>query len=296
MQLLKTTIEPVSNFADNPRGDTLFGQLCWMIRFKFGNERLEELLQNYDEEPFMIVSDAFPSGYLPKPKLPLCKLLASEYIKTTDKKEERKKQWIKLDDLLTFKEFHSLSKEEKDEAVNVMHNSINYQTLTTDGEHFAPYGVHEIAMNKKDIYFLIDEARFSLGDLTNTFELLGSYGYGKNSSIGKGRFNVLLKPFETVNFGGQSNSVMTLSPFSSQDLKCEAIYYEPFTRFGKKGALRARENPFKKPLLLADTASVIVFKAPHAKPYAGKAIRGHASHGDIVHQGYAITAAIKEIL
>jgi CRISPR-associated protein Csm4 len=294
MKLYKTTIEPLSYFAANLRGDTLFGQLCWMARFCYGNDCLKQLLADYDESPFMIISDAFESGYMPKPKLPLSKLLSPECAKNADKKEERKKQWIKPDDLLTFGEFHALSKKEQDSVVNVAHNSIDYRTFTTGKDGFAPYGSREIEMNKKDIYVLIDEKRFSLGELKNTFDVLGCYGYGKDSSIGKGRFT--LSSFERVeNLNTQSNSVMALSPFSPQGLECKAIYYDPFTRFGKKGAFRSQENPFKKPLLLADTASVVVFNHAYTKGYIGKAIRGHTTHEDIVHQGYAITTAIKEI-
>jgi CRISPR-associated protein Csm4 len=291
MQLLKTTIKPNPNFASAIRGDTLFGQLCWMIHFRYGEKRLEELLANYDKKPFMVVSDAFASGYLPKPKLPISKLLfASE-----NKKDERKKQWIKYDDLQTLSDACKL-KDKQDKTVNIMHNSINYQTFTTDDKNFAPYATQEVIMgSNKDIYCLIDKEQFSKDELNETFKMLRDYGYGKDTSIGKGRFT--FSDFEDTTYMMEKSSVtvMTLSPFSPQGLLCEKIYYEPFTRFGKKGALRSHENPFKRPLLLADTASVIVFKEPYKEPYVGKAIRGHTTHEDIVHQGYAIVVAIKEI-
>jgi CRISPR-associated protein Csm4 len=291
MQLFKTTVEPISNFAANLRGDTLFGQLCWMIRFCFGDDRLTELLASYDESPFLIVSDAFAQGYLPKPKLPFSYFADDN----GDKKSERKKAWIKLEDLQTLTNACELKDDlEEDKTISIVHNSINYATSTTDDSNFAPYGSQEFFFGKKDIYCLIDEERFSLEELTAVFEKLQNYGYGKDSSIGKGRFTFL--PFESVaDMLSKSNSVMALSPFSPQGLACKKIYYDTFTRFGKKGAFRSSENPFKKPLLLADTASVIAFDCPYEKSYIGKAIRGHSTHSDIVHQGYAITVAIKEI-
>ncbi|MDR1450777.1 MAG: hypothetical protein LBI57_00360 [Helicobacteraceae bacterium] len=291
MRLFKTKISPVSNFATSLRGDTLFGHLCWMIRFRFGNDRLTRLLRNYEESPFMIVSDAFVAGLLPKPRLPLSYFQGAG----GDKKTERKKRWIKPDDLQTLTGARELKlDEEKDRYI--VRNSINYKTFTTDDEGFAPYESRETSIGEKDIYIAIDEEAFPLDDLTETFKLLEQYGYGKDNTIGKGRFSVVsTNEADDLFAPAGAKTFMALSPFSPCGLTCKHIFYEPFTRFGKKGASRSRENPFKKPLLLADTASVVAFERPYEKRYIGRAIRGHTTHGDIVHQGYAIVVAIKEI-
>ena len=116
-------------------------------------------------------------------------------------------------------------------------------------------------------------------------------GYGKDSSIGKGRFT--FSSFEEVSIEHNSHTFMVISPFSPHDLECKSIYYEPFTRFGKHGAELANKNAFKKPLLLADTAAVVQFKSSQERLYIGKAIKGHSSFQDTVHQGYSITIPIK---
>ena len=90
MRLYKTTITPQSNFATTLRGDTLFGQMCWSLRYRFGNERLEQLLKEYETKPFLVVSDGFAKGYLPKPKMP-GSLLGE---KADEKKVNRKKIWL----------------------------------------------------------------------------------------------------------------------------------------------------------------------------------------------------------
>ena len=77
MKLYKTTITPLSSFGTTLRGDTLFGQLCWACKFIFGENELNELLSDYESSPFLIVSDAFASGYLPKPTVPLKELGAN---------------------------------------------------------------------------------------------------------------------------------------------------------------------------------------------------------------------------
>ena len=52
-------------------GDTLFGQLCWALREAAGEAELRRRLQGYTEgSPWLVVSDGFPAGYLPRPTLP----------------------------------------------------------------------------------------------------------------------------------------------------------------------------------------------------------------------------------
>ena len=60
-----------SDLGTSMRGDTLFGQLCWMLRLREGESALEELLEGYtDGAVFLIVSDGCPQGFVPKPDLP----------------------------------------------------------------------------------------------------------------------------------------------------------------------------------------------------------------------------------
>jgi len=293
MTLLKTTLTPQSSFATPLRGDTLFGQLCWAICYAFGEDKLIKLLESYENSPFCIVSDGFAPNYLPKPSLPSVLMKEGD-----DKKANRKKVWMSAEalydgDFTKAKSDDEVYREDqKDKEGVVIHNAINYQTFNT-GEGFDPYGVTEYALSPKDVYILLDEEQLREEELIKAFDLLSKMGYGQDSSIGKGRFE--FSDFETVQTKN-STTVMALSPFSPQGLTCKDIYYSPFTRFGKKGADRAKQNPFKKPLLLADTRAVVVFNEVYTKGYVGKAIKGHTSHEDIVHQGYAIAFGIKEFL
>lgn len=290
MKLYKTTITPTSNFATLLKGDTLFGQSCWAIRYLFGEERLKTLLSDYSTAPFLIVSDGFSSGYLPKPKLP-----SSLLGENGDKKNNRKKVWLTPEDLHQGHFCNAKTDREvgEDQTFTVMHNSLNYTTFTTM-EGFDPYGVNEYSLTPKDVYCLIDTHKLSLDEANRIFDFLGSNGYGKDTTIGKGRFE--LSPFEAVEVSPFSKTVMTLSPFSPYNLTCNTLYYEPFTRFGKKGGERSNQNPFKSPLLLADTAAVVCFEMSHTSLYVGEAIQGHTTHSDIVHQGYAIALPIKGLI
>ena len=294
MNLYKTTILPESNFATTLRGDTLFGQMCWSIKYAFGEERLKELLQTYETAPFLVVSDGFVGDYLPKPKMPSI-LLGEE---SEEKKINRKKIWLTLEQLQSGKFVDAKTDKEvknSDKDIVTMHNSINYKSFTTsDNGSFAPYGEKEFSISKKDIYFLIDDSQFSLDELKIAFEQLSLSGYGKDTTIGKGRFR--FGDFKEIKINNASKTFMSISPFSPQGIECKEIYYEPFTRFGKFGGDRAFKNAFKKPILMADYASVVHFEEVQKLQYIGSAIKNISDvHPDTVHQGYSIVIPIKEL-
>lgn len=298
MKLYKVTITPTSDFATTLRGDTLFGQLCWAIFYKFGKEKLTKLLDNYREgnAPFLVASDAFPQGYLPKPKMP------SRFLneKSEDKKLNRKKLWLTLDELMG----GAYSKARRDKEVDnsdkssvTIHNALNYKTFHT-GDGFDPHGLSVWSLSTKDIYFLVDEEQLSFVEFKEALKLVSEMGYGKKTTIGKGRFEYDEEDIEAIVLDNNSKTFMTLGSFSPKGLECQNIYYEPFTRFGKFGASRAYKNAFKKPILLADTASVVEFKESKSYQYLGRAISDLSDvpeYKDTVHQGYSIVVPIKEL-
>jgi CRISPR-associated protein Csm4 len=300
MKLYKTTITPISSFGTPIKGDTLFGQLCWLILYSYGEDRLKKLLKSYREgRPFLIVSDAFAKKYLPKPKMP------TKYLKEgDDKKLNRKKVWLNIEDLqegnfhLAKRDDEVYKKDKKDRVNSVMRNSINYLTSTTDSQGFAPYSVDEYFLTEKDIYFYLDESQFSLKELAEVFELLSQVGYGKDTTIGKGRFkfdNLKEAKFKNVN----SKTFMALSPFALSQTQIDTIdkiYYEPFVKFGKFGYQRARGNLFKKPILMMNSGSVIRFKDKYQNRFIGTAIENLSNnYSDVIHQGYTILIPIKDL-
>ncbi len=298
MKLYKVPITPISHFATKLKGDTLFGQMCWAIAYSFGQEKLIELLNNYREnkKPFLVVSDAFPSEYLPKPKMP------SRFLKekSEDKKLNRKKLWLKLDDLLEgrYQEARSDKEIENGDRDDItIHNAINYKTFHT-GEGFDPYGLTISKLDKKDIFFLLDESQLSFEEFKVALKLLSDMGYGKKTSVGKGRFEFNEDEIEKIELNNKSKVFITLSPFSPKGLKIKNIYYEPFTRFGKFGANRTYKNAFKKPIILADVASVVVFDEIQEYQYLGHTISGLSDiteYKDTVHQGYSIVLPLGDL-
>ena len=96
--LLKITFQPQSPFITPLASDTLFGQLCWAIRHRFGQKRLIELLEGYTHnQPFAVLSTPLPCGYLPRPTVPL-PLLGFDLTDATKRKDTKKKLWLKKGD------------------------------------------------------------------------------------------------------------------------------------------------------------------------------------------------------
>ena len=283
-QLYKAIIKAESNFATPLKGDTLFGQLCWNIRYLEGSKKLKELLENYETEPFCIVSDALVKDYLPKPKAPM------EFLKEdpNEKKQNRKKQWLEQGDFFA-KKFSNAKKIDEYKVVNIVHNSINYKNGRTEGEQFSPYAVEELSFANKDIYFLIEENAVDI--VKKAFNFMGIDGFGKDKNIGKGRFSIdSFEKFEPPR--KRSRYFVALSPFDVYGIEAKNIYYETFVRFGKLGMERAFTNPFKKPLVLADRGALIEFEEPKELQFIGRGIKDIATYDDVVHQGYAIVLAI----
>ncbi|WP_104748277.1 type III-A CRISPR-associated RAMP protein Csm4 [Helicobacter cetorum] len=302
MKLFKVSIEPKSNFGSPLQGDTLFGQFCWIIRFKYSESRLKELLKDYKTKPFIIFSNAFACNYLPKPTLP------QDYLneKKEEKKENRKKIWLKLEDLLKGNYTSAKTNEKtecEDREIARIKNALNYKTFCTEKERFTPFGEVEHTLSKKDIYVLLDEKQFSLADFKKCFECLGVYGYGKNISTGLGRFEVLFdydKNIDKKIDNKNATTFMSLGAFVPNFTKKEVkeFFYEPFTKFGKYPEHEGITNIFKKPLLMANCGAVVEFKEKKENlQYIGCAIDNLSMNTDFTsyHQAYSIVLPLQPL-
>ena len=300
MKLLFITLEPKSAFGTPLKGDTLFGQLCWTLLNRYGEDRLQQLLADYSVRPFAVCSDGFPSGYLPRPSLP------SQYFDVPDgedRKVIKKKRWIPLDELSKpISQWLENAKSDSDLSGNEsqrpqppqLHNTINRLTETTGKDMFAPYSQPQTWYRidaKFDIYLLLDEDRLPLTDVKTLFSDIGAFGYGRDASIGLGKFECINYVEWDFPIPEMANACLTLAPCAPQGLGLDGkhSYYNVFTRFGRHGdvGVHRQHGPFKAPILLADTAAV--FSPMSAgQPYIGQGISGVSKAiPTTVHQGYA---------
>ena len=297
MKLYRFTLTPQSAMGTPLVGDTLFGQLCWAVRNRFGEARLIELLEGYTtQHPFMVVSDAFPEGFLPLPTLP------STFWETkteTDRKSLKKAQWVKITDaeksaVKFWQEFALQANFQfKKETQDQFHNTIDRQTNTTGDGQFAPYSTELTwfgAQQKFDLYVVLDENRFSLEALKIVLQDVGNIGFGRDASIGLGKFRC--ENPQTFDFTQpNANCYLTLANCAPQGLGLskERCYYQITTRFGRHGDIQAlSSNPFKKPIILAKPAAIFTPENYQPRLFLGNGL-GNVSYAqpEAVHQGYA---------
>lgn len=304
MQTLTLTLKPLSAFGTLPLGDTLFGQLCWLLREHEGEAKLTELLQDYTTgNPFAVVSDAFPCGYVPRPTVPMHFFHKDE---NADRKAVKKKVWLPLDAIQKpFADWLDVC-EAKDflEEHLQQHNSINRTTGTT-GEGFAPYTLDQYwykADTLLNVYIVFNESKISAEQLRATFKTMGLFGFGRDASIGLGKFELLEAATKTLPAiaNANANAVLTLAPCAPQGCGFDAkrSYYQLFTRFGRHGGSAVQSgNPFKTPVLMANTGAVFSSNLFNATTlFVGQGLGGLNDKGEgilskqipaTVQQGYA---------
>jgi len=273
MKLVKFIITPLSSFASLPTGDMIFGHFAKFLYPK------DKRLDNYLQTPQIIFSDFLPDGYFMRPTLALDKFGVSD----SDKKDFRKKEFIKIDKL----QEGDLECEEVKffETKQVIRNSINRKTFSTDNSGvFAPYGLEEIYFKEKiALYCLYDENIFNKEEIEKILTTIGKSGFGKKSTIGKGQFEIKIdknfKGFKKID----SNYYITLSPtIFSKDDEIESCFYDVWSKFGK---FYTSNTPFKKPVVFAKSSAVVKLKKQ--KEYIGKALNNGYDKTSLV-QGYSI--------
>ncbi|MFN3590908.1 type III-A CRISPR-associated RAMP protein Csm4 [Thermaurantiacus tibetensis] len=307
MRWLAVTLRPLSAFGTPLRGDTLFGQLCWALRHRLGEARLEELLDGYaGGRPFLVVSDAFPLGFLPRPELPPPPVDPLQ--RKTAKKGRFLAARLLAGPLPPFPAEGDVA-EEPFAAAAQPHNSLSRLTGTT-GEGFDPFQMErrwpfrwvERAAGKRVadvrlwVHLLLDEARLARSDLATALADVGAFGFGRDASIGLGRFAIEGwaegRPVQAE--GADAFLALAPSAHAPGSLDAGRSFHRPFVRFGRHGADAATgANPFKMPVLLMDTGAVL--RPASFDPGALFLGRGLGGGGRLskeavpgtVHQGYA---------
>ncbi|WP_314261302.1 type III-A CRISPR-associated RAMP protein Csm4 [Cardiobacterium hominis] len=304
MDALKITLTPQTAFGTPLVGDTLFGHLCWGIAEAYGADRLQALLADYcDANPFLIASDAFPAGYLPLPTLPSAYWTAGD---ETDRKKLKKKQWLPLEALTApVRDWQQHARSNDDIAANLIsshsqaHNSINRAISSTGDARFAPFASEQnwySTESQWQLYLLHDPARITCDELAQILKNLGHSGYGRDASTGLGKYHLDALEAEQTLFTRSGNAAMTLAPCCPQGQGFDGAhsYYQTLTRFGRHGNVQATAgNPFKKPVLMAQTGAVFSGKR-YDHPWIGQGIGGISTTlRETVHQGYAPAIALE---
>ncbi len=314
MDTLHFTLCPRTAFGGSIRGDTLFGQLCWAVRNRHGEQRLQALLEGYADDPFVVCSDAFPQGHLPRPALPPHRF---EAVPDEDRKRLKKRQWLPIEAVeqpvthwlkacRTEVEVlqHASIEASKLSSVHAQpHNSIHRMLGTTHGGEFAPYTQAQIWAApglRFDLWVVHDSARIDAEELQDCLSDIGQLGYGRDASIGLGKFDIESTVSEALPRTDNADCYLTLAPSAPQgrDWDVEHSHYHLFTRFGRHGdraVLGGR--PFKNPVLMADTGALLKPLNPPEAPVIGQGLGGDGELSKAirgtVQQGYAPCVAVR---
>ena len=284
-------------------GDTLFGQICWALREAKGEAELTRRLEGYTRgQPWVVVSDGFPAGHLPKPTLP------QHFEPQADpsaRKAAKAKRWIPV--IHSGETLPALLRSAVDDAAAYgaaprtamqPHNTLNRLTGSTGEGAFAPYSMPQMFFAPRqriDVYLVLDEDRLPSDEAALLLAAIGVNGFGRDASIGLGKFSIAQLERTTFSTRANANASWTLAPCVPPAKVFDAAhsYWRAVTRFGRHGNAHALAgNPFKTPVLMATTGAVFAPVGeflPH--PFIGQGLGGNGrlskAEPATVHQGYA---------
>ncbi len=313
-RLFRLRLQPLSDFGTPLVGDTLFGHLCWALRWRHGSESLAGCLRGYGSgSPFAVVSDAFPAGWLPRPSVSLARLgLAFD---PALRKADKRRVWLPLAEadrpLGEWVQSAGSPEGGLGRAAMVTQNTIDRMTGTTGTGMFAPRQVERMAFaagQELDVYLVVNAASIEPAQVFQAFEDIGQTGYGRDASTGLGKFKVLdHQVFSWPAPPGVQHGI-TLAPCVPEPsaLLANDCHYLPATRFGRHGSsLALAGQPFKKPLLMLRTGALLAFAGGNVPVVHGRGLGGVKQPiSDVepatVHQGYSpvvpvqMTAPVRE--
>lgn len=145
----------------------------------------------------------------------------------------------------------------------------------------------------------IDEMVINIEQLRIGLERIGETGFGKDASLGLGRFQLGEEnEINLLKMGSDTpNACYTLAPCVPEKDTFSEMFFTPFTRFGRHGDVLAKSaNPFKNPVIMADEGGIFKPKGQEVfnKPCIGKAVTNISkAEPKAVAQGYALYLPVK---
>lgn len=298
MKTYRLKIKPHSSFLTLWQADTIFGNLCWIMAWREGEDALKEFLEDYKNgNPAFVLSDGLPGDLLPSPAhLSLVKQKEDSFDAYKKAKELKKVSWLspdvfdsvrkgnlEIEPSEAFKTFRTLT---------TLHSSINRISGTTGEGSLFELEEHALSESEQfiSIYLRIkdgwEDRVFAL------FKDLSLTGYGKKKSVGKGAFDIIgqLEPFDNFNDFDGSNGFMSLSNFVPATHDPTDGFYKTLVKYGKLGGeFTFCGKPFKKPLMMLTTGASFYTKEK-LKPFYGRMVKDIApAKPEVVQYGYAFS-------
>ena len=286
MKTYHATIKMSGGFISKLQSDTLFGGLCWALRYSSGESVLREMLAEcIAGRPPFVVSDLFPADLLPKPFLPP-RSISGETLKKAEMVTAAKQaKRLKETKWLSFGEFQAIAageavvpteKKPQDKTVLTLHNTISRETNHTLDEG----GLYDLPETFSTANYLTLYLRIKEGwaeKVQQSLVLFGGMGIGKRRSTGKGGFSVLdFAPFDKFDSWTGANAFISLSHFVPAADDPVIGCYKTLVKYPKLDREFATgPNLFKYPLILLVPGSVF-HTGQSPKPFYGKALQNIA--------------------
>ena len=298
MNFYRVKLKLNSPYATEWQADTIWGHLCWALRFAYGEAELASFIARYGSgEPPLLVSNGFPGDLLPRPILPQKPATGrADYAKL---KEYKKAQW------LTAAEFaEALNGQDITPGDNLgatqsvtLKNQINRRTGTTgspEGEESAGrlFSFEQHHLNTVSIYLKATENFVS--KTRELFQNLAKTGYGKRKTVGYGQFTV--QSFDAVQWfksASSPNGFISLSNFVPAVADPATGYWSLMVKYGKLGEEYAISGiPHKQPLVMFKAGSC--FYDDSCREFYGRLVKGLSrKYPEVVQYGYALPIPIK---
>ncbi|GAB4334705.1 MAG: CRISPR-associated protein, Csm4 family [Calditrichia bacterium] len=290
MNFFKATVRIRSPLATPLMADTLWGHICWGIRWREGEAALKLFIESYLEEPPLVLSNPFPAGFLPKPVLPAQitggngDLQKYQNVKPYKKLKYLPETWLLQNEAPVCE--NSLQENWRREKIEHprpksrlrMGNGINRLSGTVE---------EGLLFNYPELWFEADSdleiwiiSRYSRERTRQLLEWALENGYGADVSIGKGR--VELADVSPITWPEKGNRYMALAHFAVPDRQFPSdLRADIFTKYGKVGhGLGLNRNPFKKPIMLFKEGAT--FQADSDRLFIGGLLKDVHSNPDIV--------------
>lgn len=262
--------------------DTVFGHLCWTIKFRNGEEtlmRFLELMKGF--QPPIFLSDLIPADFLPKPMF-----------KRDEDKEYKKCRYLKTADIFNWSAVtisDNYGPEFKD--VSITRSATDRMTgkslegaLFSSSNRYCPDGY--------DLYmaYLDESERKRVVDLLNYLKEYS--GYGADKSCGFGQVGDVKECPIDPNIRSKlcvtsDKHCLALSGVVPVNLNLAASKYKLRVKYGRMAEEYAHGNPFKKPIAYMDAGSIYLTKDA-SKPAGEMVTNVSIAHSEVVQYGYGL--------
>lgn len=307
LSLVRLTLRFKHSVASYPiQSDTLFGHVCWAVRDLEGQAGLDRFLG----APALVLSNGFPGGFVPRPKLP-----------PLSRKQMQARGWITRENATRLKQikkiaylprptWEKLAQEgvSEEKIIDALwdsdpahlklprpqvqaHNSIDRlsnRPLDDGGFFHSRTHVFAAGHNSVDVYACLS-AEMPAARLHVLLQYIGLLGYGRDQSTGQGAFTVDdWQGWETVVLPAHGERIMSLSQ-GIPDADLTDGCYDLSPKYGRLGGYRANSGqPFKRPLLLHSAGST--YRPRQAcKSYYGRLLDNLHATQAINHAAYILS-------